>query len=37
MGLDKKLSQLMDCSLPTNNLIHNNVNKNSTYTNINNI
>ena len=36
MGLDKKLSQLMDCPLPTNNT-HNNVNKNSTYTNINNI
>ena len=33
MGLDKKLSQLMDCPLPT----YNNVNKNNTYTNINNI
>ena len=36
MGLDKKLSQLMDCPLPTNNT-HNNVKKNSTYTNVNNI
>ena len=36
MRLDKKLSQLMDCPLPTYNT-HNNVNKNSTYKNINNI
>ena len=36
MGLDKKLSQLMDYPLPTNNT-HNNVNKNNTYTNINDI
>ena len=37
MGLDKKLSQLMDCPLPTNNTHDNNDNKNSTYKNINNI
>ena len=39
MGLDKKLSQFMDCPLPTNNthIITLNVNKSSTYTNINNI
>ena len=36
MGLDKKLSQLMYCPLPTSNT-HNNVNKSSTYINIDNI